>query len=179
MYTAGSINKGERVPALVIRKASADDLYAMADLEIRSAKYEQRLVPLQCTLQELHEIWYQRYYSGQYEILVAEIKFDDEAYVPRLAGFIAFVAPLRKNGFIQAMYVDPDFFRKGIGAHLFYAAEKILNQQHCPMVVLHVEPKNTSGQQFYAKLGFVNQMRRFRHLIVLAKRLKGSYAMAF
>lgn len=157
-----------------IRKASADDLYAIADLEIRSAKHEQRLIPLQCTLEELHEIWYQRFLSGNYEILLAEIRNtrfvqEDER---RLVGFIAFLAPYGKGGFIQAMYVDPNFFRKSIGAHLFAAAENILMRHGCPFVTLHVEPMNEAGQRFYARQGFVNQQRKVRHLFVLAKRIK-------
>lgn len=157
-----------------IRKASADDLYAIADLEIRSAKHEQRMIPLQCTLAELHEIWYQRFLSGNYEILIAEVQnsrfsLDKER---RLVGFIAFLAPYGKGGFIQAMYVDPAFFRKSIGAHLFAAAEKILMRRCCPFVSLHVEPMNEAGQRFYAKQGFVNQQRKVRHLYVLAKRIK-------
>lgn len=152
-----------------IRKASADDLFVIADLEIRSAKYEQRLVPLQCSTNELYDIWYQRWLSGQFEILVAQVQYEDEE--PRVVGFIAFLAPLYKNGFIQAMYVDPAYFRKGVGAHLFYTAEKILISQCCPNVLLHVEPQNVSGQKFYAKLGFVNQMKKVRHLYVLSKNL--------
>lgn len=167
---------GERVSTFYMRKASADDLYAIADLEVRSAKHEQRLIPLQCTLEELYEIWYHRFLSGNYEILIAEVKntrfsLSEER---RLVGFIAFLAPYGKGGFIQAMYVDPAFFRKGIGAHLFAAAENILIRRGCPFVSLHVEPMNEAGQRFYARQGFVNQQRKVRHLYVLAKRLKSS-----
>lgn len=159
--------------AFFIRRASADDLYDLAELELRSSMFEQRLAPLPCSVNELYDIWYERYLSGQYEILIALMQNKDELE-QKMVGFIAFRAPWRQVGFIHALYVEPDFFRRGIGAHLFRAAEKILSQKCCPSVILHVEPKNIAGQRFYSKLGFINQMKFHKHLYVMSRLIKSS-----
>lgn len=160
------------MPTFYIRKAQADDLYDIAELELRSAQHEQRLYPLDCSINHLHDIWYQRFLSGKYEILLAETrKTPSGKRNSTIAGFVGFTAPLYKSGFIQAMYVDPFFFRKRVGIHLFYAAEQIMLSHGCPAVTLHVEPKNVAGHRFYTKLGFVCQNYRHQHLFVLSKNL--------
>lgn len=161
--------RGKHVPTFYIKKANADDLLEISELEMRSAEYEHRLAPLSCGLNDLYDIWYQRLLSGEYEILIAEVRPQNQSR--QVVGFIGFVAPQYKHGFVQAMYVDPRYFRMRVGLNLFNAAEKIMIARSCPYVTLHVEPCNVGGQKFYSKLGFINQNYKYRHLLVLAKRL--------
>ena len=88
-----------------------------------------------------------------------------------ILGFIAFRAPTGKEGFIQAMYVDPRYYRQGIGQNLFLGAESLMRHKHCPQIALYVEPFNKNGQKFYQKVGFSKSRKMFRHLYILVKEL--------
>ena len=147
-----------------VRRALPDDLGAIARIELDSAAYEGRLKPLDFSLGELERLWYDRLLSGQFDVLVAVAGHT-------VLGFIGIIAPSGKDGFIQAIYIDPDFYHRGIGTALLRASEKIFRSRHCPRVVLYVEPLNHNGKRFYAKAGFVATAKKFRHLYVWVKEI--------
>lgn len=155
---------------LHIRKVALHELAALADLERRSAEYEHRIHPLDCSIESLVGIWKHRMATGAYEVLTAVLQ-ETEDDPSRMVGFIGFTAPEGGNAFVQAMYVDPEFFRRGIGIRLFAAAEHFCRNRGCRSVVLHVEPGNKAGMRFYSKVGFIRQPYKKRHLFVLTKEL--------
>ena len=112
-----------------VRRALPDDLGAIARIELDSAAYEGRLKPLDFSLGELERLWYDRLLSGQFDVLVAVAGHT-------VLGFIGIIAPSGKDGFIQAIYIDPDFYHRGIGTALLRASEKIFRSRHCQRVVL-------------------------------------------
>lgn len=151
--------------SLKIRRALSSDLMSIAHIEINSAVYEHRLEPLSYTLEQMYQIWYQRLVSGSFYIFVAII---DE----QIVGFIGVQAPKNKNGFIQAIYIDPLYFRSGIGSALLNEAEKVFVQNHCHMVKLYVEPLNKAATRFYLKAGFKQVPdQKFRHLNIFVKEI--------
>lgn len=89
----------------------------------------------------------------------------------QLLGFVGLQAPRGQEAFIQAIYVAPPFYRRGLGAALLTAGEKIMRQRGCPRVKLYVEPFNRMGHNFYHKLGFYRTNQKHRHLNILVKEL--------
>lgn len=87
----------------------------------------------------------------------------------QVLGFIGVQAPLRSDGFIQAIYVSPPCYRRGIGTALLQAGERVLQKRGCPRVVLYVEPLNHHGQRFYHKAGYHQTNQKYRHLSVWVK----------
>ncbi len=151
----------------VIRRAQPADTEAIARLELDSAAYEGRLEPLNFTPTELARLWQERIRSLRYEVLVAEAG-------QTLLGFVGIMAPAGGNGFIQAIYIAPAFYHRGIGTQLLQVCEKIFKLRKCPRVVLYVEPKNHNGQSFYRKAGYVATNQKFRHLTVWVKEFASS-----
>lgn len=116
------------------------------------------------SLQDLYNLWRSRYGSGKFYIIVAAA---DETVL----GFAAVLAPKRKEGFIQAVYVDPSFHHCGIGSKLLHASEQVFYKQECPCIKLYVEPMNHNGIKFYKKAGFLPTGKKFRHLDIFLKEL--------
>lgn len=178
---AGSVDHPE-IKSYVIRLASVNDCAAIARLELASAQFEQRLMPLDFTWDELRDLWRQRILSGEFHVLIAEGKVEHapsyhEVMGPllpvssQLLGFVGFKAPPGGDGFIQAIYVAPAFYRLGLGGALLAASEKIMKRQGCRRVTLLVEPFNRMGHCFYRKAGFYRLNRKHRHLDILVKEL--------
>ena len=151
----------------VIRRACPEDTEAIARLELDSAAYEGRLEPLNFTPSELARLWRERIRSLRYEVLVAEAG-------QTLLGFVGIMAPLGGNGFIQAIYIAPAFYHRGIGTRLLQVCERIFKLRQCPRVVLYVEPQNHNGKSFYRKAGYVATKQKFRHLTVWVKEFASS-----
>lgn len=155
----------DEVEAFIIRRAQEQDLIALADVELRSAELENRIEPLTYTLNELTNLWKHRLHSGKFDILVAVNAKNHN----QVLAFIGVVAPTKKTGFIQAIYVDPDYAHRGLGQALLEAAQKVFKAHQCPSCELYLEPYNSIGFLFYQKAGFLKTNKKFRHLHVLTK----------
>ena len=172
---------GPEIKSYVIRLACVNDCSTIAKLELASAQFERRLAPINFTFAELRALWRKRINSGEFYVLVAEgqvtgapgkVAADKLAPVrSQMLGFVGLKAPLGQDGFIQAIYIAPPFYRLGLGGALLSAAEKILRQRGCRRVVLYVEPFNRMGQCFYRKAGFYATQQKYRHLDILVKEL--------
>lgn len=148
-----------------IRLAKSTDLLFISQIELRALPYENRAIPLGMSLQALYDLWRNRYGSGKFHIIVAESQ-------ETIIGFAAILAPKRKEGFIQAIYVDPPYHHCGVGSKLVLASEQVFNRQECPRVKLYVEPMNYNGIKFYKKVGFSPTGQKFRHLNIFLKEFR-------
>lgn len=146
-----------------LRYASLADAAAISRLELRSAQHEARLYPLP-PYPELCAIWRQRLSDNSYVTILAE-----SADV--LVGFAALQQPLHA-GYLMALYIAPEHFRRGVGAVLMHAAEEVSRQAGAPKIQLEVEVRNLRGQAFYRALGFEESgVSSAAHLLAYAKTL--------
>ncbi len=148
---------------LTFRIAQKADARSIAELELFSAFFENRLYPLNYSIDEFAKIWEERLQSREYCVIMA---FGGT----KLKGFSAFRGPI-KNGEIAAFYVSPTFFRQGIGKALMELSEKMVMQKKGGSITLKVEPLNDGAKAFYESLSFVEQRVKSSHLIVYKKEL--------
>ncbi len=151
--------------AFNIRLAQEADLDQIARIEVESAEHEGRLEPLGYTIPEMRKLWSKRLRSGEFDILVAA-NADNQSHV---LGFIGVIAPAGKPGFIQAIYIDPPYYRRGIGQGLLSVADKVFRMRRCPHAYLYLEPLNHKGRLFYSSAGYISTNKRYRHLQILSK----------
>ena len=100
--------------------------------------------------------------EGFYQELMSVLRYHPEAAAyamlgGRVAGFIQ-LSPTRKReqgiGYINLVYLGPDFRGKGIGAQLIGYAVSTYRAQGRHALQLGVAEGNLRAQRFYAKLGF-------------------------
>jgi ribosomal protein S18 acetylase RimI-like enzyme len=58
------------------------------------------------------------------------------------------------TGEIWGIYIDPNYWRQGIGTTLVHEAERILQSRDYTEVVLWVLEENVDARRFYEKMGF-------------------------
>lgn len=147
-----------------IRRAQVSDISDIVRIEFAAADFEGRLKPFDFSHAELEQLWRDRLHSSEFDVLVAESGHT-------LLGFIAIKAPLGGEGFIQAIYIDPDFHRCGIGSQLLRVSEQLFLSRSCKRIKLLVEPLNHNAKRFYSKAGYRATHEKFRHLSVWIKEL--------
>ncbi len=81
-------------------------------------------------------------------VIVAELPAADG---PRVVGFGQL---LPDEGIIEAIYVDPDFARQGIGRALFAALERLARVGHLPGLTVEA---SLNSVPFYAAMGCVRR----------------------
>ncbi len=145
-----------------IRTATSGDIPAIAALHIEGWKAAYGGVVDQgyldsLTVEKRIEDWTGWMASGESTVFIAE-----EAGVP--AGFVVIgrtktpppgSSPIRPShsGEIYALYLDPGFWRKGIGTALIkHAARELKNRKH-GAICLWVLDANTRAKAFYEKMG--------------------------
>lgn len=139
-----------------IRVATLKDAEAIALIHLRSwQKMYKEFIPetilKSLSLQERTQQWHDLL-KQEVKILVSEI--DNQ-----MVGF-ASICPFRdvlENGFIgeiSAIYLHPDYWRKGLGTQLCLAALSELVNQGYKKVYLWVLADNTQARGFYEALGF-------------------------
>ncbi len=146
-----------------LRWARVDDAQNIAVLELASAEYENRQMPLLFSAEDFTDIWVERIRSGQYQTLVCE---KDGV----LLGFLAFYHQL-KRGEICCLYISPKYFRQGVGKKLMRAATLLVRKAHGKKLQVEVEVLNYGAQAFYRSLHFRSQSVKLTHLIVMIKEL--------
>lgn len=145
------------------RIAQTADARDIAGLELFSAFFENRLYPLNYSMDEFTKVWEERLQSREFFVILA---FGGS----KLKGFSAFRCPLKK-GEIAAFYVSPMYFRQGIGRALMELSEKMVKQKGGKAITLKVEPLNNGAKAFYESLSFIEQGVKSSHLIVYKKEL--------
>lgn len=149
---------------ILLSEARVGDTAEMAALETRSALYEQRTQPLP-EEKELAQIWQQRLHEHSHLVIAAR------TVDGMLLGFAALEAPFQR-GYLRALYVEPAFFRRGVGRLLMEVAAQQARLRGARVLQLEVERKNERAQAFYRALDFYPTVRqRVRHLLLLQKTL--------
>jgi ribosomal protein S18 acetylase RimI-like enzyme len=143
----------------MIRKASPDDALAIARVHVDSWRSAYRGLLPDERLERLDyvrgaERFREAIASGSEEIYVVEEKGS-------IAGFLA-LGPCRDGGVdeestgeIYALYLSPEYWRKGIGRSMCREAEGMLKSQGHSQVVLWVFEDNQRARRFYETMGFI------------------------
>ena len=147
-----------------VRWANIKDAYKIAYLELRSARFENRLYPLDIPLNLFERTWQDRISSGEYITIVGTV--DGE-----LAGFLSLYRSI-KSGDICCLYIDPLYFRKGVGQRLMRTAELMVRRKGGKKLKVEVEGLNFGAQQFYERLQFKSVSVKLSHLIIMIKELQ-------
>lgn len=140
-----------------IRPAILPDSLSVAEIHVESWKYAYRgLVPDSVldsiTVKTRMKHWVKAIEAGSPRLRIAE---KDSVIV----GWVAF-GPSRdedaspKTGEIEAIYVHPGHWGKGIGKALLAAAVQVLSAQKYARITLWVLSKNTRAARFYRGQGF-------------------------
>ena len=144
-----------------LRWAKVSDAQAIAILELSSAIYEHRRQALDFTVAEFTEIWQERIRSYQYQTILCERE-------GIILGFLSFYRQV-KRGEICCLYIDPKYFRQGIGRRLIRAASLLVSKLQGKS--LKVEVLNFGAQAFYKELHFRALGVKLSHLIEMKKEL--------
>jgi GNAT superfamily N-acetyltransferase len=140
---------------LIIRRASAGDGEAMANVSLRVWNISLKDIVSQNFLAKLQFEIQKEKYAGRatdadWLLLVAEVG-------GKIVGMIGAKdndsEPLLYEKQIKAMYVDPAFQGQGIGAALFARIVKELKERNTRTLVLWCMLANTKALRFYEKLG--------------------------
>ncbi len=141
---------------LIIRKATEFDAEAIALVHIRSwQKAYENYIPESIldglSIPQRTQQWYELLKSGV-TILVLEINNQ----IIGFASVCAFRDGFADNsqGEISAIYLHPDYWRKGLGAKLCAAALNELSKLGYKEVLLWVLEDNSQARRFYENLGF-------------------------
>jgi ribosomal protein S18 acetylase RimI-like enzyme len=134
-------------PGITLRPARPDDEAALFALRARAI----RVSAASHYAEDELEAWARRTSPDRFRAaMLARVTFVAEAggpAGPRIAGY-AQLEP--EEGVIEAIYVDPDFQRQGVGAALFAAVEREAGARGLPGLVLEATLNATA---FYAAMG--------------------------
>ncbi len=156
-------DKDDFISQCVFRLAKPDDAVQIAAVELLSARYEKRLYPLNVPYDVFITTWQDRLKTRKFTVIIAE-------YKGRITGFLALKGRI-KDGFIGALYIMPNYFRRGIGRNLIHLCEEVVLRKKGKALTLHVEPLNDGAISFYESLSFLPQAVKSSHLIVYKKEL--------
>lgn len=143
----------------MIRKASPDDALGIARAHIDSWRSAYRGLLPDDRLARLDyvrgaERFRESISTGSEDIYVVE-------QTGSVAGFLA-LGPCRDGdmdkepaGEIYALYLSPEYWRRGIGRSMCLKAEGILKSQGYSLIVLWVFESNQRARKFYEAMGFM------------------------
>lgn len=146
------------------RVATMDDLPYMVAFWIDNALHHSALEPRFQYASDV-ETTTRTFFSKQLQsenffAVIAQVGDDVIGYV---AAFVMERPPIhlhRKLGFIEGLFVKPEFRRKGIGRGLCEKALSMLQEYKIALVHLTVASKNPDATKFWRKLGFEDLMVR-------------------
>lgn len=148
-----------------LRLAGPEDCRSVACIEYLSIQHEPRLYPMKLGQDDFERIWQDRLSSRRFTTIIAS---DDRVD----CGLIALVRR-QQDGFIQALYVHPDYFRRKVATALVLTAEELLRQRGYRRLQLNVEPRNYQAIALYRSLSFTgNHPEHATHLIRMCKQLQ-------
>ena len=142
-----------------IRAGSVEDADAIAEVHVKSWQTTYRGIMPELFLQELSvedrsSMWKKSLRAGEPEMLVA---YADEAMV----GWIAFGACRDADkestwAEVEALYVLPEFWGRGIGRRLSNSALQLLRSAGYSFVALWVLSENHDARAFCNRIGFAH-----------------------
>ncbi len=138
-------------PRLTLRAARESDAQALWSVHARAVRISAATHYGQDELDAWAERSRPESYAGAMRtksMIVAEIRTPEG---PRIAGF----AQLQPDeGIVEAIYVDPDFARQGVGRALFAELERIARARGLPGLTVEA---SLNSAPFYAALGCVRR----------------------
>lgn len=149
--------------SLTFRFAQLIDYFAIARIESDALPYEVREDSFDLNFDELSELWYDRLSNKEFEVLVANCDNYD-------CGFVAYKF-VRGCCFIQALYIDPTYFRKKVATRLITQLEHRLRSIKIQKIYLYVQKHNNSAKALYESLHFAQGQVQLPHLICMYKEL--------
>ncbi|TZG41643.1 GNAT family N-acetyltransferase [Halomonas eurihalina] len=146
----------ERVP-VTVRRASPDDAAGIAHVHVRAWQLAYRDILLWDYLESLSvtqqkRLWQDRLMHGETRVVVAESD-------GRVVGFCAW-GPCRDTDTaphqieIYTLYLDPDYWSRGVGLHLWQHALTEIRQDSPSRISLWVLTANERALRFYRTAGF-------------------------
>lgn len=143
---------------LDFRIAKEYDVKSAASIEFQSIKFEPREFPMNTSQSGFEEIWADRIANRHFVTIIASIRGED-------CGLISVVIR-GKEGFIQALYVHPDFFRRKIATNLIRKTEYILREKGFRRLCLNVERKNSAAISLYESMDFTEDKVQFKNYLM-------------
>ena len=148
---------------LQVRWACLSDAAKIARVGLASAKIEVRVDPLDISLKDFTQIWKDRISTRSHRTVVLCLG-------ERILGYICFTSPLR-GGYIQALYIDPEYNRQGLGRILMSVGTEVVKTTGGRTMQVDVQPENYAAHEFYKKTGFVFTGEMAGDLLVMKKEL--------
>ncbi|MCQ2010293.1 MAG: aminoglycoside 6'-N-acetyltransferase [Sporolactobacillus sp.] len=130
-----------------IFKGTMNQLDALVDLELELWPHDTRDQLLEKTQEQLHSADHVFYMIKQERSFIAFIHTSiRKGYVERAAA--------SPTGYIEGIYVKPDFRRKGVAQNLVEAAELWAKAKGCKQIGSDTELSNQPGYSFHIEAGF-------------------------
>lgn len=145
------------------RKAKVSDCDALARIEYRSMPYEIREEPMDLDVFGFYDMWYSRIINHEFEVIILSDGDNDCA-------FIAYKVN-QQSCLIQALYVDPKYFRHGYGTALIKTLERQLNKLNIHTLYLYVQRNNKVAIDFYQALNFKKGPMHTPYLMTMIREL--------
>lgn len=144
------------------RIAKISDCDSIARIEYCSIPYEVREDDMHLNFFEFYDMWYSRILRHEFDVIILSYNNYD-------CGFIAYKIH-EHSCLIQALYVDPKYFRRGFGSSLIKTLELYLHKQDIHNIYLHVQRKNQAAINFYQSLGFTSGSMFSKYLVTMSKQ---------
>lgn len=155
---------------ILIRDHLEEELIFLTDLFLEYIRFEYQNPVNQAKLKDPdeHEQLYREFFEQLVQkqpnkLFVAE---EQSSVIGFGYGRIDEQHPVFKNpkrGYIQGVYVKPDFRGQGIGSKLVSALNEWFEQEGITEVVLMVTAGNSDSLEFFAKCGFTPDMQLLRY----------------
>ncbi|MDH4213000.1 MAG: GNAT family N-acetyltransferase [Candidatus Thorarchaeota archaeon] len=149
-------------PIIEFRRVSKSDVDAIVDLWMDSSTYHKELDSRLAVRPDAAK-HVRAFFS---KLITDEINYFAVASVNNtIIGYICVLIQERPpthfektSGFIDGLYVRPDYRRQGVGSELYQMALKWLKEHHIESIRLTVSSKNSIGQAFWNRQGFSELM---------------------
>jgi len=142
---------------IIIRKANLSDVPDIARVHIRSWQVAyQGIMPSsvidRLELKDFLDRWEERIEVISLHVFVIEVN-------KTMAGFLDFTYiegkhNTMKTAEVKRFYLDPDYWRLGLGRKLFYSVLSIIKADGGDKVLVLVLKTNDRARQFYKSVGF-------------------------
>ena len=157
------------VSAVTVRRGEQRDAAGIAGVHVRSWQVAYRgLLPDErldrLSVEEREQQWGDVLGEGDGASFTLVADLDD-----RVAGFCSVATPSRdadareRTAEVAAIYVEPQLWRRGIGAALLTAAVEELRRGGWHEATLWVFAENANARSFYARFGFAPDGSEERH----------------
>lgn len=141
---------------VTVRSAELSDVGRIAEIQVASwqAAYRE-ILPAQflagLSAGRRREVWASNF--GDRQVLLAE-------HDGKIMGFISVVSTEDPNlGEVQAIYLDPAIYRRGVGTELMKAGESRLSEMGFTDGILWVFVDNAAARRFYEAMGWTPEAR--------------------